>query len=863
MAGRGDWFFGVSAAGRLVAFALALCLVGTVHAKQSQVFQVHLPAQSVAAALHSLSEQTGVPVIFPYDLASSRDANPVTGRHTLEEAIALLLESTGLSGGLSDKGVLMISLAESEAPDDEGEAMGKNDTKRGLLVGLVAAVTGAFGAAEALGADVPGQLTGQQIEEIVVTAQKRAQSVQDVPISVAAFTGEMISAGGGVDITAINGLAPNIVLQTQGLVPNVPMFAIRGMNHSDPDPNSDPKISTVIDGVYVPFVAGALLDLFDLERVEILRGPQGTLFGKNNLAGTVSITTARPTGELGGSVRATVGDHGLRQYQARIDSPSFANDVLAARLSVSRRDYDGYTRNLTTGSRLNGGDVWAARGVLSFVPTDTIEGALIVDFVKEDVDGPCGHSLGVPEIEGRRFQCALSFDPFVETETYGITLQSDWDVGPGVVSLVAGHRKLEYLQRGDFDGLPNDPGLDVIRDFEGDYQSLELRFASEVGERFDYVVGLYYIQDDWKQVNDVVVNPVVSTLGLNQQEGESYAAFAQGDFHLSPSWTFTVGGRYTRDKKRYELDSRVFAAGNQISEFNVPASDSWTNFSPRVAVEFRPEEQIMLYGSISRGYKGGGYNSRATLADNVGPYDEETVTAYELGMKSDWLDGTLRANAALFFNRFKDLQISVSRQGAARTENITTNVAEVETYGAEVELTWLPVPNLRLALNMAYLSSEYSNFCDAVDGPVVEPFPSDCGGPITPVVVDGQTQFLVAEDQTHLDLANAPKYSGSISASYDIPLRTGVVTLHGDVRYTGTYNTWGRSNDPGFVRGSVALFNANVAYSDHADRFSVMLWGRNLTDKTVLSGAIRTGVNPLIQFYQPPRAVGATMTVNF
>lgn len=701
------------------------------------------------------------------------------------------------------------------------------------------------------------------IEEVLVTAQKREEGQQDVPISVSAFTGEMVESAGGFNIIGINGIAPNVILQTEGLVPNVPMYAIRGMNHSDPDPNSDPKISTVIDGVYVPFVAGALLDLFDLERVEVLRGPQGTLFGKNNLAGTVNITTARPTGEFGTKFRATVGENGMRHYRAKVDSDSFAGDRLAAKLAVSKRDYDGYSRNITTGSELGGNDVIALRGALSATPSDGFDATLIVDYTEDETDGPSGHSLGVPEIAGEVYRSAQSFDPTIETETTGVTLQANWSLGEGDVALVAGHRDLEYLNRGDFDGLPNTPGLDVTRDFDGEYQSVELRYASPVDRPVDYVVGVYYLQEDWQQINTVVVNPVVGTFGINEQESKSYAGFFQGNWHATERLTLTLGGRYTKDEKDFTLFSQTLINGAPISAFTAPLDDDWDNFSPRVAAEFRPRDDVMVYGSVSRGYKGGGYNSRGTVPENIGPYDEETVTAYELGVKSDLLEGRLRLNAAVFLNEFEDLQSSATRQGAVRTENITTNIAEAETAGLEVEMTWLPTDRLQIGLNLAYLDAEFTDFCDDVDGPSVDPFPSDCGGPITPVTVDGATQFLVAEDQTDLDLANAPEYSGSLLVDYDIPLARGNLALHADARYTDDYNTWGRDNDPGFVRDAVTLFNAHVAYADAEGRYLVRFYGRNLTDQEVLSGAIRTGVNPLIQYYQPPREFGVELTVDF
>ncbi|MGQ2931480.1 MAG: TonB-dependent receptor plug domain-containing protein [Sphingopyxis sp.] len=200
--------------------------------------------------------------------------------------------------------------------------------------------------------------------EILVTAQRRSESVQDVPIAISAFNSEMVEASGSTNITSLNGLAPNVVLQTQGLVANVPMISIRGMSTADPDPNADPKVSTIIDGVYIPFVSSTMLDLFDVERIEILKGPQGVLFGKNNLAGTINDISARPTDDFGGDARVSLGSYGLKQFRGKINSGRFANDALAAKIAVNFRDYNGYARNVITGNRLNGANVKSVRGAL-------------------------------------------------------------------------------------------------------------------------------------------------------------------------------------------------------------------------------------------------------------------------------------------------------------------------------------------------------------------------------------------------------------------------------------------------------------------------------------------------------------------
>ena len=701
------------------------------------------------------------------------------------------------------------------------------------------------------------------LEEVIVTAQKREQNLQEVPIAVAAFTGEIVETAAGINITGLNGLKPNIILQTEGLIPNVPMFSIRGMSHSDPDPNSDPKISTVIDGVYVPFVAGAMLDLYDVDRVEVLRGPQGTLFGKNNTAGTINVVTSRPTGEFGVGLKVGVGENGHRQYQAKINTSSFADGKLAAKLALNYRDYDGFAKNLATGNDLNSSEVRSGRGALAWTPSETFDATLIVDHIKEDVVGPAGKSVVDPNRDPYEIN-ASAFDPISDTKTTGVTLETNWQLAEGTLTSVLGYRDLEYLNRGDFDGLPNDPGLDVVRDFDGDFYSAEVRYHSSFGDNFNYVAGLYYLEDSWNQKNTVLVNPAVSTFGINSQDGKSYAAFFQGDYAFTDRLTLTAGGRYTRDEKDYSLDSTTFVGGNAVSNFKVTPDDDWDHFSPRVALEYHANEQMMVYASIADGYKGGGYNSRGTLPENIGPYDEETVLAYELGIKSDWMDGKLRVNAAVFYNKYEDLQVGVQRPGSARPENVTTNAAEAETSGAELEITFVPIENLVIGLNLGYLDAEYSDFCDDTNGASPEPFESDCGGTVQEVIQNGEIAYLVDEDQTHLDLANAPEWSASFVLEYSFAVgNLGMLELHGDGRYTDEYNTWGRSNDKDFYRDSVTLYNANISLVDIDERYKVTVYGRNLGDEEVISGAVKTGANPIIQYYQAPREFGAEFIVNF
>lgn len=717
-----------------------------------------------------------------------------------------------------------------------------------------------------------------RLENITVTAQRREENLQDVPIVITAFSEDTVEAPGAIDLTGLNGLSPNVVLQTQGLIPNVPMIAIRGISHSDPDPNSDPKISTMIDGVYAPFISAVMLDLFDIERIELIKGPQGTLFGKNNLAGTLNVITSRPEYEFGGELRLTAGENGLRRVRGKLNTGRFANETMAGKLSMNLREYNGFSQNVITGSDLNTNQVVAFRGALTYDPAPYLSMDFTLDTLSEEVIGPAAHIIDngspayllLPEAARQEIRlAAYNFDPYTETDSSGIAWETNWDARSGTFTSILGYRRLTYLNEGDFDGLTvPEPGLNVIRDFESDAYSIELRFASDTGTSFDYIAGVFATRDEFSQVNTVRPAPPVLSLSRLSQETVSTAVFAQGDWGFAEAWTLTLGGRYTRDEKDYSIDANVFVGGNFIppSSFQDELDANWDNFTPRAALQYTPSDGISLYGSVSTGYKGGGFNSRGTVRESVGPYDEETVTAYELGMKSDFFQNTMRLNVAAFFNDYQDVQGSVTRQGAVRAENTTTNIADVETYGFEVEWQWLLTDQLTLAANFSYLNAKFVDFCADVDGAFTDgaPEPDQCA-PAEEILVNGNPTgtFAVPTDNTDLDLQNAPPYSGSVVLDYDWQTALGDASAHIDLRYTDEYNTWGRSNDEAFYRDSVVLVNGSITIASSEELWRVIVYGRNLTDEDVISGAARAGTAPISQFYQPPREMGVEVNFRF
>lgn len=741
-----------------------------------------------------------------------------------------------------------------------------------ILLASAAAV--ALGAAPAWAQDAEEDVARDG--EILVTAQRRSESVQNVPIAISAFNSEMVEASGNTNITSLNGLAPNVVLQTQGLVANVPMIAIRGMSTADPDPNADPKVSTIVDGVYIPFVSSTMLDLFDVERVEVLKGPQGVLFGKNNLAGTINVITAQPTDDFGGEVRANYGSYGNKQFRGKINTGRFADGALAAKLSVNFRDYDGYSRNVVTGNRLNGTNVKAVRGAIEYDRGGAFNTTLVVDWLKQKVIGPAPHVIdnGDPNwdllpdvVKTDVYKSAVPFDPFATTETYGASWTMNLDVGYGTITSVLGYRNLKYLTRGDFDGLITPvPQLDVTRDFAGHSTSGELRYVSPAGEPVDFVVGLYYQADKWRQDNTVLANPTTKTLAQLEQDTQSYAMFALVNAHPAEGLTLSLGGRYSHDRKKYDIGSQAFVNGNKTSSFASHLEASWAEFTPRFTVEYRMSPEVMVYANYSQGYKAGGYNSRGTVPENVGPFNPERVTAYEVGFKTDLFDRLLRFNVAGFINQYKDLQGAVTKMGSVRAENITTNVAAAKIYGLEFEAVLRPTSGFTLSANLAYLNARYTEFCADTNGVFTNGAaePGQCG-PAVPVLLNGVPNgtFAVPTDSTFLDLANAPEWSGSLAADYTAPVSFGKVKLHGDARYSSRFNTWGRNNSAGYYRDAVVMVNASIAVGADDDSWKVTGYVTNLTNRKVISGAINTGATPISQFYQAPREFGIELGYKF
>ena len=670
------------------------------------------------------------------------------------------------------------------------------------------------------------------LEEVIVTAQKREQNMQSVPIAVSAFSADVIRNARLLTMDDISRQVPGFTVTNFN--PATPQPFIRGIGSSPSDAGSDASVGVFVDGVYAGRAGGYRAELYDVQRVEVLRGPQGTLFGRNVAGGAMSIITNAPADEAGADLEFTAGNYSLVQAKGMVTAP--LTDELAGRLAFIARDRDGHTENTVTNNKVRDEDNWSVRGRLRWDALDTVTANLIAEYTKDDPKGPAARDYEgadpaevLPALDPLLavFQNSLlptSPDAFdIEAKVDGnfkremttTSLQLDWDLDIGVVTSISGYRKNEYDFLDDLVGIAFDPDALITLDVpllgnnaeeDSDQISQELRLNAIAGD-FDWTVGLYYLDEDVDR--EETFTPIGSPVTYDQKASTtSYAVFGQFTYPLLDTLAVTLGARYSYDEKDFD----VTAFGTEIGfglltpdpenpaagavGYSASDDDSWSNLSPKIALEYTPVDDTMYYLTVAQGYKSGGYNGQSTNKTAAEtPFDEEKVTNYEVGLKTDFGDGLARFNAAAFYLDYEDLQVFV----VSDVTLFVDNAAEADIYGVEAEFYYAPTDALDIALTYAYLDAEIGdNEIDQVE--------------------KGNT------------LTRSPKNSASASVQYTFP-----VTDIGDLLLRADY-TWqdkiyfllqnprrSRQEDYGLLNLRVALQGSKG--------WEVALWGKNVTDK--------------------------------
>ncbi len=850
-----------------IIFSLLLLLQAT-SAKpafgEETIYTIDIPAQNVAQALTELSVQTDIQVLFPYDIAQSKTGNPVKGNYPIQQALDQLLQNTGLSGGLSNKGVLMISEVKSE--ENEHKRKETMNSRKNILAAVIGFLVGAGGAHDVLAQSGNDGAVQKKValEEILVTATKkgRAENVQDVPISITAMNESQLDAIHFESIHDIGYKFPNATLKESELVPGQAQFFIRGVGVNHTAKTMDPSVGVTINGMPLAVNAGMTMDSFDLESVEVLRGPQGTLFGRNVTGGVVVLRTKRPTGEFGFEAQGVVGSYDRRDIAFGIEN-ALVEDKLAGRLAVMYKDHDGYYKNANGGNRIGESKTKIIRPTLVFTPSDTLDITLFTEYGKLDAGMPPVRNLLDPGTDYSQFIYTPPSDDLREldqdlsgpntNEWWHAISEVNWDVGPGQLTSVTGYREMEMVTTIDIDGSPSFGVVHYIPSFyEQDQFNQEIRYAVDIGDRFNLTTGLYYFDQSYQDHWGVDVFG-----GLNLRHSfnnhDTYGLFAQGEVALAEEWVLTLGGRYSKESK----DIRVATAAGGGCEldpsdplkrtncnYDFEDSESWKNFSPKVGLQWVINDTSQAYASWSKGFKSGGYNNEGDEPAAVGPYDEETVEAWEIGLKSDLLDGKLRMNLAAFFNDYTDMQRFVFSTlpgfdgEPPKAISAIKNAGSAEVMGFEAELTYLATEHLTLSGNLGLMSNDIKEF-NGLD-------------------VDGDS-VPDPELAKETELVEIPEVTYNLAFAYEIPLSVGDLSIRGDYAYTGKRP--GNNDNTLFLDPRRSL-NLSTTFTTNDGHYRISVFGKNVLDDVSLesgsSGSFITTGNP-----NKPRTWGVELKYTF
>ncbi|MBB3034862.1 TonB-dependent receptor [Alteriqipengyuania lutimaris] len=746
--------------------------------------------------------------------------------------------------------------------------------------------------------------------EIIVTATRRAEKLTEVPIAISVFSGANIEQTNVRELSEIGGYIPNVEISQHN--DSRAVITIRGVGSYSRNIGFDSRVGVYVDGVYLGQSPAVNQELLDLERVEVLRGPQGMLFGKNTVAGAVSLVTRKPTQRLEGMVSADLGNYDFREFKGHLNVP--LGETLAVKVSASKTDRDGYVTNTVTGNDLGSRDVTAYRAQLRFAPSPEFEANFAFDGLNASnrvlVGKAVSDTFGLfpdqsaPEPE----TVAFDFDPAETRNLYGglADLEYRFDSGYTVKS-ITGYRDTYSLYENDTDYSPQSI---VFVEYEDRFEqwSEELQLLSPSEDRLTWMLGAYLYKQTAETRRDAVlgsdfyegfVGPLVGPsvaplLGLDPNaltqadlatiasivgigpEGsrvynsgtvttESIAVYLNGSYEFTPRLKLGFGARYSIETKdvTWLLDGR---AGGSVLDIGVtnpdaagnpqPLDDSHTDrfLATAASLSYDFADDVTGYAKYSSGYKSGGFNldyvSSAELAANEGlEFAKETVDSYEIGLKTSLFDRRVALNLAGFIANYEDYQVNQFVDlGGGQTTIRITNAAEVETRGIELEATLRATDSLTLQGSAGVLDATYAAFPGGGSG---------------------------GSDISGNRLASAPKFSGSAGATYarDLDSRGTRLTLHADLTHTGGYFTTednvktstlalGAQVPFGYI-DDTTLVNARAALALPGDHFELAVWARNLTDERGALDSLRDFFGTIVESPRMGRTYGVTVTGRF
>ena len=698
-----------------------------------------------------------------------------------------------------------------------------------------------------------GAVQAGEVEEIIVTAERRESNLQKTPIAITALTAANIEAQGIRNVNDLAAFVPNLTTTTGPQGSADANFFIRGVGQFDFIATNDPGVGVYVDGVYLGRTVGALLDAGDIGRVEVLRGPQGTLFGRNTLGGAVSVTSIAPTiGEFSARGHVTGGSRNRLDIDGAVNIP--LGDQAAGRIYAFTRSQDGFARNPVSGANFGAIQKWGVKGEFLLKPTDSNFSLSIVGDYTKDKSNPAPSVLlaiaplpffpagALTQTQDRNnfYRVFESNSPKSYNEIWGFSGTAAYNWGPRTIKSITAYRQLRALSTSDPDGTD-------YRLYDQSSPTAQHQFSEELqlsgkafNDKFEYLLGGYYFNERVQQTLFLCFAPITPTPTApfnacntwnqgNDQTTNSYAAFGQARYHFTDKLSFTAGGRYTNEDKS-DISNQAFdfrpagfspAPGVVVPGFlapivtNLPGTLHFERFTPKLGLEFQANHHILLFADYSEGFRSGGFNGRLiapqppTLIAPHGmipTYRPDTTQSGEIGVKSDLFDRKLRLNLTGFYTKYKAIQQTIS---VPVIQFEVANAGEAEIYGLEAEATAVPIDGLRINFAAGYAPSKFQNV------------PANVGP------INGNK------------LPFAPEVTISAGIEYGMVAGPVKITPRVDYRYksrtyfTAFNNNFGPGTDDGLgeQQKPLGLLQARLTIADKDDRYSLAVYGDNLTDE--------------------------------
>ena len=684
-----------------------------------------------------------------------------------------------------------------------------------------------------------------QVGDIVVTAQKRSERLQEVPIAVTALTGETIRERRVMDLLDLSNQAPGLQIKSDDNSAN-PRIFIRGVGVNDFNPATNSAVGIYADGVYVGSPLAQRFAFFDLQQVEVLRGPQGTLYGRNTTGGAINVISRLPGNDPEGDLTFEYGNFNSVNLQGGVSAPVI-EDKLAVRVAGLFQRDDGYMVNRETGHSGNNAKRWAVRSVVHFTPGSTVTDDLVfsagqslggsiwaynrsllpqtVEATGPDglcapayyTSGMCTNVLGYANTSRNLYEGDYRFEGQDKVDQNSLANTLTIDLGGLSVVSVTGYQFARRHVEEDTDAAPV-PVLNAYHHETDRTFSQELRLQSNGHTRLRYVVGAYYARNVLKADSYYNVLPPlqVPPYGPDPADGidvfrwplkqkvDSYAVFGQLDFDLTDRLTLTGGLRYSADRKSYHYVSEADSLAEPL--FVYDGSRTFASVSGKAGIQYKFSPEANVYASYSRGSKSGGFFSgQASDIVDIGPYKDETVNAYEVGAKTELLGRTLRANLSAFYYDYQNMQVYTTVVDGLITRQLFTNASAARIYGGELELLATPAHDLNVSLNIAYLDAKYRNFRSAGN---------DYSGNVLPSAPKISVQGGV-------DYKHSLGRIGTLVASTSMTFRSKVF-----------FDT---SNTPRLSDQARAYVDGRLGLRIRDDKFEIGVWAKNIFDETNIS----------------------------